>query len=247
MSTLLALTVSMSSCSDDEEERVTSYDATYQVSFYRQDPGLNMKQGRWIGNEFIEYTPQSEPPYHLLVRWSDEKGKQAIDYILERNPDQIVNIAEISDNNEYRISSKVYFESPYFFVSSSYNSSEKGWGGGYSILILPQIILKMKEGKSIEAITREYAHTLTLQEEQTMKDVFIFDSNVRTSREALQLASDIHQRDDVEWAETNNYSAYSECFVEKDRNGSITAQGTFTRRQTEYFQISTEYFQISTE
>lgn len=201
-------------CSSDEEVEATSYDATYQVSFYNQDPGLNTKQGHWEGDVYIEFSPQSEPPYNLLVQWSDEKGKQAIDYVLEKNSDVMTKLAEIPENNEYRISSKMYFESPYFYISSAYKSSEKGRGGVYSIFILPQILIKMKEGKSVEAIEKEYTHVLTLLQDDNLYNmgVYTFDSNVKTSREALRLAAEIHQRNDVEWAETNMYGGFSGCF-----------------------------------
>jgi len=201
--------------SDDEVEtsndevKATSYDATYQVSFYQQDPGLKIKQGHWVEEKFIEFTPLSEPPYTLLVKWSDEKGKQAIDYVLEKNSDTMTKLAEIPQKNEYRISSKMYFESPNFFVSSSYKSSEKNWGGGYGIFILPQIIIKMKEGKSIEAIEKDYAHVLTLSKDNMYPEFGVtYECNMFTSREVLQLADDIYQRDDVEWADVNMYGGY---------------------------------------
>ena len=211
--------------SDDEVEtsndevKATSYDATYQVSFYQQDPGLKIKQGHWVEEKFIEFTPLSEPPYTLLVKWSDEKGKQAIDYVLEKNSDTMTKLAEIPQNNEYRISSKLYFGSPNFYVSSAYKSSEKGWGGGYDILILPQIIVKMKEGKSIEAIEKDFAHFMTLShEDQYMKNIYIFDGNFLCSYGVLSIASRVHQRDDVEWAEANMYGGFTTGCLPQEMN-----------------------------
>jgi hypothetical protein len=222
MSILLMLTLPLISmkCQDlEEEEERISYDETYEVYFYNHDPWLNSTLGHWNGDEFIEFTPQSEPPYTLLVHWWDDKGKQAIDYVLEKNSDTMTKLAEIPQNNEYRISSKLYFGSPNFYVSSAYKSSEKGWGGGYDILILPQIIVKMKEGKSIEAIEKDFAHFMTLShEDQYMKNIYIFDGNFLCSYGVLSIASRVHQRDDVEWAEANMYGGFTTGCLPQEMN-----------------------------
>ena len=209
---MLMLAFGMSSCSKDDEKDVetSDYDPTYEVSYYEKDPGLNVKQSHRVNGTVEEYIPQSEPPYSLLVSWNDEKGKQAIDYVLEKNPHLMTKEAEILTSNEYRISTKKYFKSPYFYVSSSYKSSEHDdWGvNPYRILILPQILLKMKDGCSIDVIQRDYADVLTLKGGK--QNLFYnFDCNLKTSCEIIQLAFKISQRNDVEYAETNMYGGYT--------------------------------------
>ena len=203
---LLTLAVGMNSCNKEEVE---SYDSDYQVSFYAHDPGLKMKLGKWYEGKFHEYTSPSEPPYLLLVQWNDNKGKEAIDYLLEKNPDIISKLGHYETENVYWISSEKYFESPYFFVSSSYKSTEHETLDSYDMFVLPQIVLQMKDGKSVEAIKKEYGDRMTLDDNQILKGMFLFNCKLTTSRDVLKLASEIHQRDDVEWAEPNAYSNWS--------------------------------------
>ena len=191
-------------CSDDDELETDSYDPTYKVSYYNHDPGLNVKQGYWVDDGFIEMVPLKKPPYYILVKWSDEKGKEAIDYILEKNPGVVSKSAEMTINNEYRIITSKYFESPYFFVSSTYNSNEHYPG----TLVLPQIIIKMEDGKDVNTIEELYASELTLERKQNLKDMYLFNCNLKTSRDVLRLAAEISQHDLVQWAEPNMYGIY---------------------------------------
>ena len=201
--------VGMGNGSDFEMMSEEDFDSVYQVKYYAQNPGLNMKQGHWTENGFIELFPQNTPPYNLLVRWSDDQGKKAIDYILEKNPDVMTKEA-YSETSEYRITSDIYFESPYIYVSSYYKTSE--WNR-YGIVVLPQIMLKMKDGKSVETIIRDYAGILTPNQEIELKalgpySIYVFDCNLKTSRALLELNAEIFQRDDVEYSDFNTYGEY---------------------------------------
>jgi len=223
MSMLLALVLSSACSGDDEmngfgngetilipEDGEEDFDSIYQITYYNQYPDLNIKQGYWIQNNFLELIPQSMPPYSLLVWWNDEQGKKAIDYILEKNPDVMTKEAYSNRSNEYRITSDIYFESPYIYVSSYYKTSE--WNL-YDIVVLPQIMLKMKDGKSVETIIRDYADKLTLNKEIEQESLapyglYLFDCNVKTSRALLELNVEIYQRDDVESSDFNTYGEY---------------------------------------
>ena len=221
MSLLLSLGM-FTACSNDDEVVGTGngsdfemmseedFDSVYQVKYYAHDPGLNMKQGYWTPDGFIELFPQNTTPYSLLVWWNDEQGKKAIDYILEKNPDVMTKEAYSNRSNEYRITSDIYFESPYFYVSSYYKTSE--WNS-YNIVVLPQIMLKMKDGKSVETVIRDYADIMTLNKEIELKalgpySLYVFDCNVKTSRALLELNVEIYQRDDVEYSDFNSYGGY---------------------------------------
>ena len=202
--------VGMGNGSDFEMKGEEDFDSVYQVKYYTQVPGLNMKQGYWTPDGFIELFPQSTAPYSLLVWWNDEQGKKAIDYILEKNPDVMTKEAYMDSENEYRITSNIYFESPYIYVSSYYKSSE--WNR-YSIFVLPQIMLKMKDGKSVETVIKDYADIMTLNKEIELKSLgpyslYLFDCNLKTSRALLELNADIFQRDDVEYSDFNTYGDY---------------------------------------
>ena len=220
---MLLLLGLFSACSGDDEVvgtdhgndygmwKTENYDSMYQVNYYRQNPSLNVRQGYWTPKGFIELYPQSTPPYNLLVRWSDEQGKKAIDYILEKNQDVMTKDTYIETSNEYRITSNIYFESPHFYVSSYYKSSEFPDIDRYKLVVLPQIMLKMKEGESVEAIIRDYAGVLTFSEllgESLDLNIYLFDCNLKTSREVLELNAEIYQRNDVEYSDFNTYYDY---------------------------------------
>lgn len=181
---------------DDKED-------AYQVNFYDQDPGLNTKQGYWAGDGFITLTPENKPPYHLLVTWNNEQGKRAIDNILKKYPDVITEKMDTGKGNEYRITSNKYMECPDFFVSSAYKSSEFEELNRYDIWILPQVVLKMEDDGDVEDIKKAFTNSLTFVNET--HGLYYFDCNLKTSREVLQLASEIHTRNDVKWSEPNMY------------------------------------------
>lgn len=201
--------VGMGNDGDHEMWSSENYDSTYyQVKYYHQYPDLNVKQGYWTQDGFIELFPQNAPPYNLLVKWSDELGKKAIDYILEKNPDVMTKEAYSEISNEYIITSNLYFESPYFYVSSYYKSSDMPTLDRYSIVVLPQIILTMKEGKSVESIMKDYADVLTLNNAIEDWGIYTFDCNLNTSQELLELNAEIYQRDDVEYSDFNTVGEY---------------------------------------
>ena len=187
---------------EDGEEDI---DSIYQITYYNQYPDLNIKLGYWIQNDFLELFPQSTPPYNLLVQWSDEQGKKVIDHILEENSKVMTKEDYTVTNNEYRIISDIYFESPHLYVSSYYKSSE---ANSYSTVILPQIIITMEEGKSVEAIKMDYNDVLTLKEDLNNLGIYIFDCNLKTSWAILELVAEIYQRDDVRSSCFNTYGEY---------------------------------------
>ena len=190
-------------------EDAESYDPVYQVKYYNQYPDLEIKQGYWTKEGYIDLIPQNAPPYKLLVCWNSEQGKKAIDYVLENNQYVITKDAYIENNNEYRITSNVYFESPYFYISTYYKSSEFPTIDRYSIVVLPQIMLKMKEGCSLESIKNDYADIMKYRG-WIAEDlgICIFDCNLKTSHALLKLNSEIYQRGDVEFSDFNTYGSY---------------------------------------
>ena len=217
----MLLTIGLySACSSDDEMMGTDHssdlemqdeesnDSTYDVRFFAQNPDLEMKQGYWTQNGFIELIPQSKPPYNLLVRWGDKQGKKVIDQILEDNPNIMTKESYVESENEYRITSNLYFESPCFYVSTYYKSSESPTIDQYNIAVLPQIILTMKEGNNVESIMNDYADVLTVKHAIEDWGIYTFECNLKTSRAVLELIAEIYQRDDVESSDFNTYGEY---------------------------------------
>lgn len=204
----------LSGCSsDDEVIESESYDPTYQVKFYSQDPNLNKRQGYWYQDTFIEMIPQKEPPYLLMVKWDSDEGKKALDYIVGKDDGVVLNRYDNYEKNTAFIVCQKYFTCPYLFVSSSYKTAENFHEEDY-IRVSCRIVLMMESGKSPEAIERDYADVLKLDRETYYSELyfydvlfpcFVFDCNLKTSYEVLQLAEEIHLRDDVKWAEPDMY------------------------------------------
>ena len=204
MGIVLTLIIGMCSCSSDDEMGTTNYDALFDVSYYDQDPSQDKRQGYWFGEEFIELTPQKEPPFILIVKWDSDIGKNALDYIVSKNDGVVQNRHNYQEDNTALIVCNKYISCPYFYVSSSYKSSKAHLLENEYCRVDNRIILKMKEGMDVEIIEHRYADVLIryIGDEQ-LKGMEIFDCKLKSSCEVLQMAEEINQRDDVEWAEPN--------------------------------------------
>ena len=205
--TAVLIAFGISSCSSDDEIEVESYDSTYEVKYYSQDPDLHKAQRRWYYDKSIEMYPQSEPPYILMVKWDSDQGKKALAYIAGKDDGMILDRHDSDHENMSIILCNQYITCPYLYVSSSYKSSENFLYENEYIRIDNKIMLKMKDGKSVDPIVRKYANVLIRYTgNEKVKGTEIFDCTLRTSCEVLKLAEEIHLRDDVEWAEPNMYS-----------------------------------------
>ena len=205
--TAVLIAFGISSCSSDDEIEVERYDSTYEVKYYSQDPDLHKAQRRWYYDKSIEMYPQSEPPYILMVKWDSDQSKKALDYIAGKDDGVILDRHDSDHENMSIILCNQYITCPYLYVSSSYKSSENFLYENEYIRIDNKIMLKMKDGKSVDPIVRKYANVLIRYTgNEKVKGTEIFDCTLRTSCEVLKLAEEIHLRDDVEWAEPNMYS-----------------------------------------
>ena len=205
--TLVLTIAGLSSCSSDDEIEVESYDSTYDVQYYSKDPNLHKAQRRLFFDKSIEMYPQSEPPYILMVKWDSDQGKEALDYIAGKDDGVILDRYDSDHENMSIILCNKYILCPYLYVSSSYKSSENFLYEDEYIRIDCKIILKMKEGKSVDPIVEKYSDVLIRYTgDEKVRGTEVFDCTLGTSCEVLRLAEEIHLRDDVEWAEPNMYS-----------------------------------------
>ena len=207
---LIALSAGCSSDSDDEgleEEFVygiaEKYDPMFKVSYYAEDPGLHQRQVHCLSENSYELIPQKEPPFILLVKWDSDEGKKALDYVINKGDGVVLQKYDMGYENTSIIVCNKYITCPYFYVSSSYKSSDSFLLEHDYIRIDCCILVKMKEGKSVEAIAKEYADLLELDHNGKLAGVYSFNCKSRISYQVLQLAEEIHLRDDVEWAEPN--------------------------------------------
>ena len=201
---LMLVTGIVIGCSNDDESDL--YDQAYKVSYFGQDPSINQRQGYWYGEKFIELTPQKEPPFLLMVKWNDAEGEKAFNYIVGKKNDMVIEKYDIGPNVAIIVCKK-YISCPYMFVSSSYKTPSIR--ENEYLRVDNRILIMMKAGKSVEPIAEKYADVLTLDTNRELSGgVEAFDCTLKTSCEVLQLAEEIKQRDDVEWAEPNMYAPF---------------------------------------
>ena len=214
----MILAVGLNSCSSDDEieAEITDptyqveaeiTDPTYQVKYYSQDPNLHKTQRRWYDDKPIELYPQKEPPYILMVKWDSDEGKKALDYIAGKNDGVVQNRYDSDYENMSIIVCSKYISCPYLYISSSYKDSENFLYENEYVRVDCKILMKMKEGKSVDPIVKKYANVLIRYTgDEKLYGVERFDCTLKTSFEVLQLTEEIHHRDDVEWAEPNMFS-----------------------------------------
>lgn len=191
----------VSACSSGDDENASSDNPAYDVSYYDRNPDLSERQGYWYNGTFIRLTPQENPSYRMLLKWDSDEGKQALDYITGNNDGVVVERYDNSANMALIVSNK-YLVCPYLYISSSYKMSD---GSLYDIWINNVILLKMKDGKSIDSIAQEYADAL-IHDSSKADGVEAFRCKLKTSCEMLQLVETIRQRNDVEWTEPDMYA-----------------------------------------
>ena len=181
----------LTDCSKDDEPTNSPADEEIQN---------NGPLGFWNLNGFIELTPQSTPPYLLIVSWNDEKEKESLDQFVAENGDIVLELFDPGDLNwKYMTTTKIINSSD-FYVSMSYKGPNLQ--DNEYIQVFPRIVLMLNEGNSIEAIQNKYANVMTLDHDSpTAYGRYVFNCNVNTSNEVLRLATEIHERNDVKWAE----------------------------------------------
>ena len=74
--------------------------------------------------------------------------------------------------------------------------------------ILPQILVKMKDGKDISSVVEQFKTYLTLNNDKDVLGWYCLDSNLNNAYDVLKLTAIIYQLDDVEWAEPNMTGSY---------------------------------------
>lgn len=209
---LFAAVATFAGCSDDVE--TADLDAKYQIQYYHEPPYANVEQGYWYDNRFIKLIPAAKPPYTLMVIPRNENGVEALKAMQSQKKIQIVNGSEQQGvGSQTLVNSDYYFESPNFYVSSFYSVAEYGVESVDYCRIVPMMIVCMKAGADVSDIQEKYKDVMTLSDRKSSvgkvsdKPIYYFDCRVNNSCEVLQLASELYQRDDVDWAEPDMYTS----------------------------------------
>jgi hypothetical protein len=218
---LILVTGFIVSCdSDNEESSITPVSTHADVTFYSSLPYASETRGYWNGDSFIRFHPKDTPPYSLMVVTHNDEGKAALKELADTEKTIIEQISPRNDSVWF-VSSKLYFESPLFYVSNSYRTDEMKTDS-YPIFILPRIVVKMKNGGDVSAIIEKYKDKLTYNpNSQILSGLTIFESNVNNSNDLLMLVEEIGKLEEVAWAEPDYSGGYHLTFLTRGRNNII--------------------------
>lgn len=173
-------------------------DTKYTIRYYSKPPHANDEVGYLtIENQerkYTRYNTNSEPPFTLMVLINNNAGKEAFDYILEKNNGVVLTVADLYSNGKnetaYLVESTKYFECRSFYTSEAYDGKT---------FILPQVNVKMKDNQDITPIEERYKGTLT-PVESNGNGIYSYTCNLKTSYEILMLTNQICDTEGVEWA-----------------------------------------------
>ena len=180
---------------DDESIELVGYDDAYKISYYDSDPGIKTKQGFWVEGKFQKLTPQKNSPFNLFVMWNDPKGKEALDYLVEKNDAVILQCNK--HNDYYELVTQKYIECPYFYVSSTYQTETD-----YKTYLLPSIEVVFKEGYDYvtHPFQSEYKNELVYEDAKGYHAKFYYRFLHHTSQELVNFVETINKREDIEYA-----------------------------------------------
>lgn len=77
------------------------------------------------------------------------------------------------------------------------------------IIVLPKIIVGIKEGGNIDDVISEYGNELSVA--SNYENTYYLDCNVKTSKEVLALVASLTKCDKVKWCEPDMYSNIKSC------------------------------------
>ena len=198
LASLLSIGLAATSC--DAPSKSESITEIVDVVAFKEYPYADVTQGQFI--------PNTTSPFVLYVKPTSEEGVKALKTMMKFSNAYVTEIHEIGDG-AYLVSTKMYFEGPqYFYVSNSYQTSENT----NPFFILPQITIKMKDGKDIATVAEKYKDYLTRSKnyDQLEKSgMYVFDCKLSNSYDVLKLVSIIELLDDVAWVEANSTGSYS--------------------------------------
>jgi hypothetical protein len=210
----LLLTTGLATTSCDAPSKDVQIEVIEDVVSYPQYPYADVTQGYYIKpnseEAFQTLFPNTKSPFVLYVKLTSEDGLKALKATLKFTNPYVTDIHEIGDGG-YFVTTNKYFESSLFYVSNSYQAYENVEPMRSPTFILPQISVKMKNGKDISTVVEQYKTYLTLDKDKEISGISVLDCNLNNAYDVLKLAAIIHQLDDVEWVApdmTGGFSTY---------------------------------------
>ena len=210
IATLLTAGLATTGCDSPAPE--VKIDIIEDVYSFPQYPYADVTQGYYIKpnseEAFQTLFPNTKSPFVLYVKPMSEDGLKALKATLNFTDPYVTDIHEIGDGG-YFVTTNKYFESSLFYVSNSYQASENVEPMRNPTYILPQILVKMKDGKDISSVVEQFKTYLTLNNDKDVLGWYCLDCKLNNAYDVLKLTAIICQLEGVEWAEPNMTGGYS--------------------------------------
>lgn len=208
VSTLLLIGMAATGCEGDYPIEPIAYDSAYQIKLYEKPPYAGFEQGYWHQDVFVKLIPNSEPPFYFRIRPRSNTGKKAVQYLADKENSIIRQMSELS-NGDILVTATQYFECSSIFISDDYYA--EGDEQGKRIHVGNIITIKMKAGRDVKNIEEQYSNALTFDHDTSETDSdptairSIYKCRYNNSYQVLQIASQLYQHEDVEWAEVEMF------------------------------------------
>ena len=166
--------------------------------FFRVDCGIYAQQGYWFQKHFIELESNNSSQYY--VQLIDENTPKEDKISIIKGLVKCDSVFSVSKDG-YLIKATERPLNQKLYVSNLYHSSISDY-----IIILPSISFEMIDGCSASTILKKISGILTLKEIEG--NVYRLRCNLLSSKEILEIASQIYQEKNVKWCEPVKLSSW---------------------------------------
>lgn len=162
------------------------------------DSGIHAQQGYWFQKHFIELESNNSSQYYVQLIGEDTPKEERISIIKELV--ECNSVLPVSKDG-YLIKATERPLNQKLYVSDLYHSSLSD-----HIIILPSLSFEMIDNCSASDILKKYSGILTLKAIEG--NVYRLGCNLSTSKEILEIASQIYQDKNVKWCEPVKMSSW---------------------------------------
>ena len=166
--------------------------------FFIVDCGIYAQQGYWFQKHFIELESNNSSQYY--VQLIDENTPKEDKISIIKGLVKCDSVFSVSKDG-YLIKATERLLNQKLYVSNLYHSSISDY-----IIILPSISFEMIDGCSASTILKKFSGILTLKEIEG--NVYRLRCNLLSSKEILEIASQIYQEKNVKWCEPVKLSSW---------------------------------------
>ncbi len=161
-------------------------------------------QGYWNGEEFIELSPETSNPHRFVIPSSPVRVQELNEKVAAPS------IKSASATPAIKTNEGGYFIDRSQITKSDYVSDFYRSGQTSGIIVLPRLVVKIKEGYSLSSVLD--GRSAMLQFDDAKNDnIYILNVTLKNSSDVLTLANQISGIESVEWCEVDLMGAIKKC------------------------------------